>query len=130
MKGLFVLILTLASLSIFSNANAQRYRNQSNLGNEEMVKFIALKNGDVLEFNWEIKSTRVITTIELRKGILNSNSIEWKTIKELTIDDVKYVDPMPDLGQVFYKLILTDESGKASEYDPEFRLKKGGTALL
>lgn len=130
MKGLFVLILTLASLSIFSNANAQRYRNQSNLGNEEMVKFIALKNGDVLEFNWEIKSTRVITTIELRKGILNSNSIEWKTIKELTIEDVKYVDPMPDLGQVFYKLVLTDESGKASEYDPEFRLKKGGTALL
>ncbi len=130
MKGLFVLIFTLASISIFSDAEAQRYRNKSNLGNEEMVKFIALKNGDVLEFNWEIKSTRVIKSIELRKGVLNSDAIEWKIVKELTLEDVKYVDPMPDLGQVFYKLILTDESGKESEYDPEFKLKKDGTALL
>jgi hypothetical protein len=130
MKGLFVLILTLASISIFSNAEAQRYRNNSNLGKEEMVKFIALKNGDVLEFNWEIKSTRVIKSIELRKGVLGTNSIEWKVVKELSVEDVKYVDPMPDLGKVYYKLILTDESGKESEYDPEFRLKKGGTALL
>ena len=129
MKGL-VLILTLALLSIFSNVEAQRYRNKSNLGNEEMVKFIAMKNGDILEFNWVINSTRVIKTIELRKGILNSNSIEWETVKEITDEDKKYIDYMPDLGQVFYKLILTDESGVSSEYEPEFKLKKGGTALL
>ena len=129
MKGL-VLILTLALLSIFSNAEAQRYRNKSNLGSEEMVKFIAMKNGDILEFNWVINSTRVIKTIELRKGILNSNSIEWETVKEITDEDKKYIDYMPDLGQVFYKLILTDESGVSSEYEPEFKLKKGGTALL
>ena len=63
MKGL-VLILTLASLSIFSNVEAQRYRNKSNLGSEEMVKFIAMKNGDIVEFKWVINSTRVIKSIE------------------------------------------------------------------
>ena len=28
------------------------------------------------------------------------------------------------------KVYLTDESGKESEYDPEFQLKKGGATLL
>lgn len=129
MKGL-VLVLTLASLSIFSDAEAQRYRSNSNLGNEEMVKFIAIKNGDVLEFNWVIKSTRVIKLIELRKGILNATSIEWETVKKISEEDKRYIDYMPDLGQVFYKLILTDDDGKASEYEPEFRLKKDGSTLL
>lgn len=129
MKGL-VLILTIAALAVFSNADAQRYRNQSNLGNEEMVKFIALKNGDVLEFNWVINSTRIIKSIELRKGSINSNSVEWETVKQITDDDKKYIDYMPDLGQVFYKLILTDDQGITSEYEPIFKLKKGGTALL
>ncbi len=129
MKGL-VLLLTLASLSIFSSAEAQRYRNKSNLGNEEMVKFIATKNGDILEFNWVINSTRVIKLIELRKGILISNSIEWETVKKISEEDKRYIDYMPDLGQVFYKLILTDDSGKASEYEPEFRLSKDGSTLL
>ena len=67
MKG-FILILTFALAVVFTNAHAQRYRNQNNLGSEEMVKFVALKNGDVLEFNWVINSTRHIKTIELRKG--------------------------------------------------------------
>ncbi|MCK5277610.1 MAG: hypothetical protein KAK04_03715 [Cyclobacteriaceae bacterium] len=129
MKGLF-LLLTLVSLSIFSNADAQRYRNKSNLGYEEMVKFIALRDGDIVEFNWVINSTRVIKTIELRKGNLISNSIEWETVKEISEEDKKYVDYMPDLGQVFYKLILIDDNGTSSEYEPEFRLKKDGTSLL
>lgn len=128
MKGFF-LILTFALLAAFSNATAQRYRNQNNLGNEEMVKFIAMKNGDILEFNWVINSTRVIKSIELRKGHLNSNSVEWKTVKNISEEDKKYIDYLPDLGQVFYKLILTDESGVTSEYEPEFKLKKGGTLL-
>ena len=128
MKGFF-LILTFALLTVFSNAAAQRYRNKNNLGNEEMVKFIAMKNGDILEFNWVINSTRVIKSIELRKGHLNSNSVEWKTVKKISEEDKKYIDYLPDLGQVFYKLILTDESGVTSEYEPEFRLKKGGTLL-
>ena len=129
MKGLF-LILTVAMLSVFSNADAQRYRNKSNLGNEEMVKFIAMKNGDILEFNWVINSTRIIKSIELRKGSMHSNSIEWETVKKISDEDKKYVDYLPDLGQVFYKLILIDDSGTTSEYDPEFRLKKDGVALL
>ena len=129
MKGLF-LILTVAMLSVFTNADAQRYRNKSNLGNEEMVKFIAMKNGDILEFNWVINSTRIIKSIELRKGSMNSNSIEWETVKKISDEDKKYVDYLPDLGQVFYKLILTDDAGTTSEYDPEFRLKKDGVALL
>ena len=128
MKG-FILIFTFALVVVFSNANAQRYRNQNNLGSEEMVKFVALKNGDVLEFNWVINSTRHIKTIELRKGSLNSNSVDWETVKTITQDDKKYIDYLPDLGQVFYKLILTDESGVTSEYEPEFRLKKDGTLL-
>ena len=124
-KGLF-LILTVVLLSVFSNADAQRYRNKSNLGNEEMVKFVALKNGDIVEFNWVINSTRIIKTIELRKGSMNSNSIEWETVKTITNEDKKYIDYLPDLGKVFYKLILTDDSGVTSEYEPEFRLKKDG----
>ena len=129
MKGL-VLILTLASLSIFSNVEAQRYRNKSNLGSEEMVKFIAMKNGDIVEFNWVINSTRIIKSIELRKGFLNSNSIEWETVKKITDEDKKYIDYLPDLGKVYYKLILTDDKGISSEYEPEFQLKDGGTTLL
>ncbi|MCG8305940.1 MAG: hypothetical protein MI975_01020 [Cytophagales bacterium] len=128
MKGL--LILTIAFVSVFSNVNAQRYRNQSNLGNEEMVKFIALKNGDIVEFNWIINSTRAIKSIELKKGNVSSNSIEWETVKKITDEDKKYIDYLPDLGKVLYKLILTDESGAISEYEPEFRLKKDGVALL
>lgn len=129
MKGLF-LILTLALISVFSNADAQRYRNQSNLGNEEMVRFIAMKNGDIVEFNWVINSTRVIKSIELRKGNVTSNSIEWITVKKISDEDKKYIDYLPDLGKVYYKLILTDNNGKTSEYEPEFRLKEGGTTLL
>ncbi|MCK5700069.1 MAG: hypothetical protein KAI29_02915, partial [Cyclobacteriaceae bacterium] len=68
--------------------------------------------------------------IELRKGNLISNSIEWETVKEISEEDKKYVDYMPDLGQVFYKLILIDDNGTSSEYEPEFRLKKDGTSLL
>lgn len=129
MKGL-VLIFTIVLVAFFSDANAQRYRNQNNLGTEEMVKFIALKNGDIVEFNWTINSTRAIKSIELKKGNLNATSIEWVTVKQITEDDKKYIDYMPDLGKVFYKLILTDETGKVSEYEPEFKVKKGGTALL
>lgn len=129
MKGLLIL-LTFAFITVFSDADAQRYRNQSNLGGEEMVKFTALKNGDIVEFNWSINSTRVIKTIELKKGNINTNSIEWTTVKEITDEDKKYIDYLPDLGKVFYKLILTDETGKTSEYEPEFKVKKGGTALL
>jgi len=129
MKGV-LLLLTIAFITVFADANAQRYRNQSNLGSEEMVKFIALKNGDILEFNWTINSTRAIKTIELKKGNLGESSVEWETVKEITPEDKKYIDYLPDLGKVFYKLILTDETGKTSEYEPEFKVKKGGTALL
>lgn len=51
-------------------------------------------------------------------------------MKEITPEDKKYIDYLPDLGKVFYKLILTDDTGKTSEYEPEFKVKKGGTALL
>ncbi|NJN28236.1 MAG: hypothetical protein HC819_20830 [Cyclobacteriaceae bacterium] len=129
MKGI-ILVLSLAFALVYTNAEAQRYRNQNNLGNEEIVKFVALKNGDVLEFNWVINSTRTIKTIELRKGSITSNSVDWETVKTITQEDKKYIDYLPDLGQVFYKLILTDEAGVTSEYEPEFRLKKDGSALL
>ena len=89
-----------------------------------------MKNGDIVEFNWVINSTRVIKSIELRKGNVSSNSIEWITVKEISEEDKKYIDYLPDLGKVYYKLILTDDSGKTSEYEPEFKLKKDGTALL
>ncbi len=129
MKGLFIL-LTIAFISIFADGNAQRYRNRNNLGSEEMVSFIAMKNGDIVEFNWTINSTREIKTIELKKGNLNENSVEWVTVKEITAEDKKYIDYLPDLGKVFYKLILTDDAGKTSEYEPVFKVKKGGASLL
>lgn len=129
MRGLFILF-TIAFLAIASEADAQRYRNQNNLGTEEMVKFIALKNGDIVEFNWTINSTREIKSIELKKGNFDNNSIDWVTVKEITEEDKRYIDYLPSLGKVFYKLILTDASGKTSEYEPEFKVKKGGTSLL
>jgi hypothetical protein len=129
MKGLLIL-LTITFVTVFADSNAQRYRNSSNLGSEEMVKFIALKNGDIVEFNWTINSTREITAIELKKGNLSENSVDWVTVKEITPEDKKYIDYLPDLGKVFYKLILTDDTGKTSEYEPEFRVKKGGVSLL
>ena len=51
-------------------------------------------------------------------------------MKEISDEDKKYIDYLPDLGKVLYKLILTDDHGKTSEYEPEFRLKKDGTSLL
>lgn len=129
MKGLS-LIFSVVCAIFFSDANAQRYRNETNLGTEEMVKFIAFKNGDIVEFNWTINSTRPIKSIELKKGNLNASSIDWITVKQITDEDKKYIDYLPDLGKVFYKLILTDDAGKVREYEPEFKIKKGGTALL
>jgi hypothetical protein len=129
MKGLFIL-LTIAFISVVADVNAQRYRNENNLGNEEMVRFIAMKNGDIMEFNWKINSTRKIQTIELQKGNLTENSVEWVTVKEITDEDKKYIDYLPDLGEILYKLILTDDTGKTREYEPVFQIKKGGTALL
>ena len=129
MKGA-ILILTFVFMAVFSDADAQRYRNRSNLGSEEMVKFIAMKNGDIVEFNWTINSTRIIKSIELQKGNFSDDRIEWKTVKKIGEEDKKYVDYLPDLGKVFYKLILTDDTGKKSEYEPVFKIKKGGTAML
>lgn len=129
MKGLLI-FLVFASAAFFNEATAQRYRNENNLGSEEMVKFVALKNGDIVEFNWVINSTREIKSIILKKGNLNSNSVEWVTVKEITQEDKRYIDYLPDLGKVFYKLILTDAAGKVSEYEPEFQVKKGSTSLL
>ncbi len=129
MKGLLFALIFI-SAAFFNEANGQRYRNQNNLGNEEMVKFVALKNGDIVEFNWIINSTREIKSIILKKGNLNSNSVEWITVKEIAAEDKRYIDYLPDLGKVFYKLILTDDSGKVSEYEPEFQVKKGSTSLL
>ncbi len=83
MKNIVGLFL-LAFLGIFSQAEAQRYRNQSNLGKAEMVQFVAAKNGDILELNWEINTTRKIKSIELRKGNDTANNTSWETVKEFS----------------------------------------------
>jgi hypothetical protein len=122
MKGIFFIAVVL--FSICSSAEAQRYRNQNNLGAEEMVRFTALKNGDVLEFSWVINSTRSIETIELQKGNSDLRSmVEWVTVKKINGNDENHIDYLPQLGEVLYKLIVTDEEGTVSEYKPEFRLK-------
>ena len=125
-----ILIFFIVAFMAFFHANAQRYRNQSDLGYEEMVKFIAWKNGDIVEFNWEIKSTRNISAIELKKGNMQRSSVEWETIKKIKDDEKKYVDYVPNLGKVFYKLIVIDDSGRGIEYDPVFKVKKDGGSLL
>lgn len=125
-----LIFISFLILLLSNDAIGQRYRNQPNLGAEEMVKFVALRNGDIVEFNWSINSTRIIKTIELKKGNIHDNSIEWITVKTITNDDKKYIDYLPDLGQVYYKLILTDDNGKTSEYEPIFQVKKGETTLL
>ncbi|MDZ7604947.1 MAG: hypothetical protein U5K79_05020 [Cyclobacteriaceae bacterium] len=125
-----VVLFSLFLLFMTNDVFGQRYRNQPNLGAEEMVKFIALRNGDIVEFNWSINSTRIIKTIELKKGNMDENSIEWITVKTITPEDKKYIDYLPELGQVYYKLILIDDAGKTSEYEPVFQVKKGETTLL
>ena len=123
MKGIF-LIVSVVLLSICSTAEAQRYRNQNDLGTEEMVRFTALKNGDILEFSWVINSTRSIESIELKKGNSNINSmVEWVTVKKINGNEENHIDYVPQLGEVLYKLIVTDEQGDVSEYKPQFRLK-------
>ena len=125
MKNIVGLFL-LAFLGIFSQAEAQRYRNQSNLGKAEMVQFVAAKNGDILELNWQINTTRKIKSIELRKGNDTANSTDWETVKEFSDRQNLYVDYIPSLGRMRYKLVVIDEEGTRSEYDPSFVLSKGG----
>jgi hypothetical protein len=112
-------------------AVAQRYRTDNDLGNTEMVRFVALKNGDIVEFNWEINSTREIKTIELKKGAMEEGTyrINWKTVKTLSKDDKKYIDYLPDLGQIYYRLTLTASDGTVMDYEPEFRVKNGDSKL-
>lgn len=117
-------------LLLSGHTYGQRYRNQSSVAQQEVVKFIAQRNGDIVEFNWTINSPRVIKTIELKKGNMTDNSVEWITVKTISAEDKKYIDFLPSLGHVYYKLILTDEAGKTSEYEPEFQVKKGETTLL
>lgn len=123
MKGI-IFIVTVLIFSVCSNAEAQRYRNQSNLGSEEMVRFTAMKNGDVLEFTWVVNSTRSIESIELKKGNSGANSmVEWVTVKKVDANEENHIDYLPELGEVLYKLIVTDDQGDVSEYKPQFRLK-------
>jgi len=123
MKG-FIFIVTVLIFSVCSNAEAQRYRNQSNLGSEEMVRFTAMKNGDVLEFTWVVNSTRSIESIELKKGNSGANSmVEWVTVKKVDANEENHIDYLPELGEILYKLIVTDDQGDISEYKPQFRLK-------
>ena len=129
MKGTFLFLLIIFCGAL-TQAHAQRYRNQNNLGVEERVKFIAYKNGDIVEFNWAINSTRDIKSIVLQKGSFDDKDVKWITVKEIKDEDKKYIDYLPDLGKVFYKLILVDGKGKSNEYQPEFKIKKDATALL
>lgn len=123
MKGI-IFVVTVLIFSVCSNAEAQRYRNQSNLGSEEMVRFTAMKNGDVLEFTWVVNSTRSIESIELKKGNSGPNSmVEWVTVKKINANEENHIDYLPELGEVLYKLIVTDDQGDVSEYKPQFRLK-------
>ena len=113
----------------------QRYRAENNLGTEEIVKFIATKDGDALEFSWQINSTRDIESVVLKKGEFTSkksnNQLQWKTVKQFGKEVHEYVETVPELGQLNYRLMVVGKDGSVKEYAPTFEVKKqdGGSFM-
>jgi hypothetical protein len=85
MKFFKIIIFTFSLFLLIDEANAQRYKREG-MGGLEMVSFEAYRNGSMIEFSWEINTTRELSSIEIVKGTEKeqSNDIEWKVIKTIS----------------------------------------------
>lgn len=120
-------ILLVSSILIIGSASisfAQRYSHDNSIGGVENVKFYAERNGNVIEFKWNVRTTREIVSIEVQKGIPDRREeIEWQLLRKLEADANTCIDYEPRSGRMFYKLILIGKDGTAREYKPEFGIK-------
>jgi len=116
--GIFITILSK------SETFAQRYSHDNSLGGIENVRFVAERNGGVIEFTWNIQTTREITAVEVRKGIISTDEeIAWEVLKEFNVEESTYVDYDPSTGKLYYKLVLIGSDGTAREYEPKYMVK-------
>lgn len=108
----------------FQEAHAQRYSQDNSLGGIENVRFVAQRNGGTIEFNWNIQSTREITSVEVMRGQFNErDEISWELLKKFDTSESTYVDYDPNSGKMLYKLVLIGKDGTAREYEPKYRVK-------
>ncbi|MGF1637013.1 MAG: hypothetical protein ACFCUU_08075 [Cyclobacteriaceae bacterium] len=121
-KLIAVLVLLLAIWLSSNDLMAQRYKRDA-IGTMEMVKFEAYRNGGMIEFQWDINTTREIKEVEIQKGKLLTNEVSWTTVKKVEEGETTFVEYDPDSGQMFYKLILVSEDGTVREYNPTFKIK-------
>jgi len=118
-----VLLWTVTSV-LPTEVMAQRYSRESSIGGVENVRFVAQRNGGIIEFSWEVRTTRDIVSIELKKGIPDRrDEVQWELMDTLEADKKSYTDFQPRSGKMFYKLVLIDKEGTAREYTPQFGLK-------
>jgi len=126
MKNL-IKILFLGFLTVLLNHAdlfAQRYSHDNSLGGIENVKFVAERNGGTIEFSWNIQTTREISTVEVRKGIVNEyEEINWEVVRKFSVDESTFVDYDPSTGKLYYKLVLIGKDGTAREYEPKYLIK-------
>lgn len=111
-------------LALGEQVFAQRYSHDNTLGGIENVRFTAKRNGGTIEFNWNIQSTREITSVEVMRGQFNErDEISWELLKKFDISESTYVDYDPNSGKMFYKLVLIGKDGTAREYEPKYTVK-------
>ncbi len=111
-------------LGTIQESQAQRYSHDNTLGGIENVRFVALRNGGIIEFSWNIQSTREITTVEVMRGQFNDkDEIQWESLRRFDSSESTYVDYDPNSGKMFYKLVLIGKDGNAREYEPKYLVK-------
>lgn len=105
-------------------SHAQRYSEGNTLGGIENVRFNAFRNGGIIEFSWNIQSTREIASVEVMRGQFNErDEISWELLKKFEALESTFVDYDPNSGKMFYKLVLVGKDGTAREYEPKYRIK-------
>ena len=125
-KSILKILTFCFAFALLSNTNsfAQRYSHDNALGGIENVKFVAQRNGGTIEFTWNIQTTREITAVEFKRGIINNDEeITWEVIKAFDPSESAYTDYDPSYGKLYYKLVLIGKDGTAREYEPKYLVK-------
>ena len=112
-KSIFFAPLIIAILCFSAEQSvAQRYSHENTLGGIENVKFFAHRNGGIIEFDWDIRTTREIVSIEVMRGEEDqSEIIQWELLKKLEASENTFVDYDPKSGKMHYKLVLVGKDG-------------------
>jgi hypothetical protein len=120
-----LVIFTLLTLTQFE-ASAQRFRLEE-LNNQEVeLQFDAIKNKDQINFQWQTSTQVNIQSFELRKGMENGRYVDWETltvVKNIESNKIyQFVDNLPVLGEMHYRLKLIAADGSSFEFSPIFKL--------